>query len=95
VAGAVLPQLFSCDLGEVKPSPTVFVRALEHLGAPPEGVCFVDDRPANVEAARQLGITAVQFDGPAQLHRLVEATLAGAGVGAEAGTAEIGHAPQP
>lgn len=61
------PRLFSCDLGEVKPAKAVFAWALERLGAGPDEVVFVDDRPANVEGARRVGIEGILFTDPAQL----------------------------
>ena len=61
------PRLFSCDLGEVKPAKAVFAWALERLGARPDEVVFVDDRPANVEGARRVGIDGIVFRDPAQL----------------------------
>lgn len=67
---AFSPQLFSCDLGRVKPDPAVFAAALERLGAAPGEVCFVDDRPANVEAARRCGMAALHYRQPSQLEAL-------------------------
>lgn len=54
-------RIFSCRLGLVKPEPAIYAGALELLGADPADVTFVDDRPANVEAARALGIRAQLF----------------------------------
>lgn len=67
---AFSPQLFSCDLGRAKPDLSVFATALERLGATPGEVCFVDDRPANVEAARRCGMLAIRYREPAQLEPL-------------------------
>lgn len=61
------PRLFSCDLGEVKPAEAVFAWALDRLGARPDEVVFVDDRPVNVEGARRVGIEGIVFSHPAQL----------------------------
>jgi putative hydrolase of the HAD superfamily len=58
-------RIFSCRLGLVKPDPAIYAGALELLGAEPAEVIFVDDRPANVEAARALGIRAHLFRDPA------------------------------
>lgn len=60
-------RIFSCRLGLVKPEPAIYARALELLGANPADVVFVDDRPANVEAARELGISAQLFGDPAEI----------------------------
>ena len=61
-----MPRLFSCRLGAVKPEPAAFEATLDALGAPPGEVVFLDDRPANVDAARQLGIRAELYRSPAQ-----------------------------
>ncbi len=53
----------SARLGMVKPDRTIFEHVLQELGAPAEDVTFVDDRPANVEAAAALGIRGVLFTG--------------------------------
>jgi putative hydrolase of the HAD superfamily len=60
-------RIFSCRLGLVKPEPAIYAGALELLGADPADVIFVDDRPANVEAARALGIRAHLFGDPAEI----------------------------
>lgn len=69
---AFSPRLFSCDLGALKPEPAAYALAVERLGAAPGAVCFVDDRPANVEGARRSGLAAVRYREPAQLDRLAE-----------------------
>jgi putative hydrolase of the HAD superfamily len=61
------PRLFSCHLRAVKPERSIYVAALHALGAGPEDVVFLDDRPANVAAARELGIKAELFLDPAQI----------------------------
>lgn len=60
-------KFFSCDLRAVKPDAAAYQAVLESLGARPEEVVFVDDRPANVAGARAAGITAFVFESPAQL----------------------------
>lgn len=70
--------LFSADLTLVKPDPRCFAAALARLGAAPGDVVFVDDRPANIEAAAALGITGVLFTGtPACRAEIARAALAG------------------
>jgi putative hydrolase of the HAD superfamily len=59
--------LFSSHLGIVKPEPSIFERAVAILSLPPEQILFVDDKTANVEAAREAGLGAVVFTSPAQL----------------------------
>jgi 2-haloacid dehalogenase len=45
----------------VKPDPAIFTLALERFGLDPETCVFVDDSPANVEAACALGLTGLPF----------------------------------
>lgn len=61
------PRLFSCDLRAIKPDPRAYRAALDALGAAPDEVVFVDDRPANVEGARAVGMRAEVFTGPGAL----------------------------
>ncbi|MEU9289761.1 HAD family phosphatase [Streptomyces sp. NPDC048275] len=56
--------LFSYRLGHRKPDPAAFDAASKRLGASPDEVLFIDDSPANIEAARTLGWTALRFRGP-------------------------------
>ncbi len=51
-------ELYSCDLGAAKPEPGYFTAALDRLGLAPEQALLVDDNPANVDAARDLGLAA-------------------------------------
>lgn len=55
------PVIFSCELGIVKPEQGIFARALERLGLPAGECLFVDDSPANVAAAKAMGMSAVHF----------------------------------
>ncbi len=64
------PELFgrfrdivvSGDEKLVKPDPALYRLALERFGLTPEEAVFVDDNPANVDAAAALGIDAVRFE---------------------------------
>ena len=51
--------VISGDIGYRKPSPSAYRCLLDRLDATPQ--LFVDDRPRNVAAARNLGIPAVCF----------------------------------
>jgi putative hydrolase of the HAD superfamily len=60
--GREFDRLFvSCDLGVAKPDPKFFQAALDDLGLQPSAVLFIDDHPANVDAASSLGLQAVLF----------------------------------
>lgn len=50
----------SSSVGVRKPDPAIFQIALETLGLPPQQVVFLDDYPANVTAARELGMRAIE-----------------------------------
>ena len=53
---------YSSEIGAMKPDRVFFERVLDDLGLSGDRVGFVDDVPANVEAARSVGIRAVLHD---------------------------------
>lgn len=53
--------VFSGEEGVKKPVPDIYLLALRRLGVAAEQSIFVDDMAANVEAARVLGMHAIQF----------------------------------
>ena len=59
--------IVSYRVGVMKPDPRIYQEALRRSGLPAWACVFVDDRPANVEAAARVGMHAVQFESPAQL----------------------------
>ena len=63
---------YSSELGAMKPDPEFFQRILEDLDLPADRVGFVDDVPANVEAALSVGIRAVRHDPVSGAAGLVE-----------------------
>lgn len=63
---------FSCDLGAVKPD-RAFYRAVEQrLERPPKQLMLIDDSPACIDAAREIGWQTFQYQGPADLVRLIK-----------------------
>ena len=62
--------VISCEVGLAKPDPRIFRLCLERVDLPADAVLFVDDRADNVEAAAQIGLRTLQFDGPGALERL-------------------------
>ena len=60
-------QILSCELRLIKPDAAIFHRTIERIGVKPQEALFVDDREANVEAARELGLRAIQFESTEQL----------------------------
>ena len=60
---SVQDAFLSYRMGLLKPDAAIFRQVLAELALPPEAVLYFDDLPANVEAARELGIQAVRADG--------------------------------
>ncbi|MFR9503889.1 MAG: HAD family phosphatase [Rikenellaceae bacterium] len=54
-------EVVSCEEGVVKPEPEIFKLILERFNLDPAESLFVDDRPANLDAAAALGINTVLF----------------------------------
>lgn len=56
-------ELISADTGLVKPDPAIFRLACERFGICPSESVFIDDTPANAEAAHHVGMKAYVFNG--------------------------------
>jgi putative hydrolase of the HAD superfamily len=54
-------RVWSYQVRAAKPNPAIYLRLLKELGTRPEETLFLDDKMANIEAARALGIKALQF----------------------------------
>jgi putative hydrolase of the HAD superfamily len=52
-----------------KPEPEIYHLLLERLGTAPEETLFLDDKLVNIEAARHLGLQALQFSSVDQLRQ--------------------------
>jgi putative hydrolase of the HAD superfamily len=59
--------VWSYQLQMAKPDPAIYRHLLKELGTHPEETLFLDDKVVNVEAARALGIQALQFSTVEQL----------------------------
>jgi FMN hydrolase / 5-amino-6-(5-phospho-D-ribitylamino)uracil phosphatase len=57
----------SCRIGLRKPDPAIFWRVARELQVAPDACLFIDDRAKNCDAARAVGMKAVQFRGSAEL----------------------------
>jgi FMN phosphatase YigB (HAD superfamily) len=44
-----------------KPDPAIYRLTLERLGTRPEETLFIDDKQANIDAARALGLIGILF----------------------------------
>jgi len=53
--------VWSFQLGMAKPNPAIYRHTLAELSVQPEETLFIDDKPANIEAAQALGIQAIEF----------------------------------
>jgi len=61
-------QVFvSCDLGLRKPEAAAFRHVAACIGTEPEKLLFFDDRAENVDGARDIGMSAVQVRGFAEV----------------------------
>ncbi len=58
--------------GVAKPDPRVFELLLERFDLEAAKTAFIDDSRANVEAARGVGLEAIQFESPARLREWLE-----------------------
>ena len=61
--------LSSCFLGLRKPEPAIYRRAVDIVGRNPERILFIDDREANIAAAKTMGMGAILFRGDVDLRR--------------------------
>ncbi|MCR5878458.1 HAD family phosphatase [Phenylobacterium sp. J367] len=59
--------------GMMKPDPAIYRFACQRFGHEPADLLFVDDSPANVEAAKAVGLDAHHFTDPAALRPALEA----------------------
>ncbi len=59
--------VWSYQLGIAKPDPEIYRHTLEQLGTQAKETLFLDDKLVNVEAARALGLRAIQFSTVPQL----------------------------
>jgi HAD superfamily hydrolase (TIGR01509 family) len=65
--GQTSGALISADVGLLKPEPAIFRALLERFQLDPSETVLIDDQAANVDAARGLGLHAVQYRTPARL----------------------------
>ncbi len=70
--GPLLSFFSSCYLGVSKPGPAIYRLALAMVGVDPGQAVMIDDRLQNVEAARSVGMQALQFSDADQLRAGLE-----------------------
>lgn len=59
-------MVISCRIQMVKPEPGIYRYLLDTYALSADETVFIDDMPANVEGARQVGIQAVRFENAGQ-----------------------------
>ena len=64
---------FSGDVRLIKPDPAIYQHTLQGLGVSADEALFLDDREPNIQAARALGMHAIQFRSMAQLREDMQA----------------------
>ncbi len=66
-------KTFSSEVRLIKPDPAIYEHTLHGLGVSASESLFVDDREINIQAARALGMHAIQFSSIAQFSEDLEA----------------------
>lgn len=77
IADAFDSIVISAEVKLSKPDPRIFQVALQELDVQPFESAFIDDFPQNVEAARSVGMHALQFRSPEQIRLDLEQLLNG------------------
>jgi putative hydrolase of the HAD superfamily len=54
-------QIFSCEIGTVKPEPAIYLECCRRLGCEPPEALFLDDKKVNTEAAKKVGMRSFVF----------------------------------
>jgi putative hydrolase of the HAD superfamily len=67
--------VISGEVQMMKPEPEVFIHLLATFGLRAEESVFIDDLPANIESARQVGLHAICFKDAAQCRRELDQIL--------------------
>lgn len=56
-------QMYSCEVGMVKPAREVYLECVRRLGVEPAQTLFLDDKQKNVDGAADAGLKAMLFEG--------------------------------
>jgi len=56
-------QMYSCDVGMVKPVREIYLKCCAELGSRPENTLFLDDKMPNIQGALHAGLQALLFEG--------------------------------
>jgi FMN phosphatase YigB (HAD superfamily) len=82
------PVVLSCEVGNAKPHPAIYLAALERLACEPSSVLLVDDQERCLDAARSLGMQTLKCTDGKQLVVDLAAVQAEDDPGIRAGTEE-------
>ena len=64
---------FSAEVRLIKPDPAIYQHTLRGLDLAASEALFLDDREVNIQAARNLGMTAIRFESMAQVREELRA----------------------
>ena len=56
-------QMYSCEVGMVKPSDEIYLECARRLGIDPKQALFLDDKDKNIAGAEAVGMHALLFEG--------------------------------
>jgi putative hydrolase of the HAD superfamily len=56
-------QMYSCEVGLVKPDREVYLECLRRLDVQPKEALFLDDKQKNIDGAEHVGMHTLLFDG--------------------------------
>ena len=73
--------VFSCDVGLIKPEPEIYQLLCSKYGLRMEECVFIDDKQANTDAAKALGMQAITFRGYEEAVRELEEIMKESGFG--------------
>lgn len=71
------PLVVSAQIGVMKPAAGAYQSVLDWLNLPPQATVFIDDRPENIDGARQLGIHGLHYVAGADLAAQLAPLLSG------------------
>lgn len=77
IADAFDQMVFSAEEGIMKPDARIYQIALQRLEVSPSEAIFIDDSPANVVGAQQIGMRAIQFKSADQVRQDLRKLLDG------------------
>lgn len=63
------PCLLSCEIGIEKPNPKAYEILITKLDLQAKDIVFIDDRPENTQAAKEIGIDALLFESLEQIRK--------------------------